>query len=184
MVFTSIILFSNFTLIEGARTSIKVAVNHNFPPFQYLNNNGEIVGLHIDIMNEIAKNEKLIVEYIAFNETHKSIEALENGIVDCVLGIVSNNYKNDSLKLKATKFLITNMMGSFSKNGEIIKICTPFYEEYDSLANLYEYEMDAERGKKIDSLWSQFSFKNHQLHNLPYQLDLENISAEQLIAEN
>ena len=51
---------------------------------------------------------------------------------------VSNNYKNNSLKLKATKFLITNMMGSFSKNGEIVKICTPFYEEYDSLANLYE----------------------------------------------
>ena len=97
ILFISIILSANFPWAEAARTSIKVAVNHNFPPFQYLNDSGEIIGLHIDIMNEIAKNENLIVEYIAFNETHKSIEALENGIVDCVLGIVSNNYKNSIL---------------------------------------------------------------------------------------
>lgn len=98
LLFISIILSAFFTIdSEGARTSIKVAVNHNFPPFQYLNDNGEIVGLHIDIMNEIAHSENLIVEYIAFNETYKSIEALENGIVDCVLGIASNNYKNSML---------------------------------------------------------------------------------------
>lgn len=98
LLFILIILSSYFTIdSEGARTSIKVAVNHNFPPFQYLSDNGEIVGLHIDIMNEIARNENLIVEYIPFNETHKSIEALENGMVDSVLGIVSNNYKNSML---------------------------------------------------------------------------------------
>ena len=94
----SIILSTLFAIdSEAARTSIKVAVNHNFPPFQYLNENGEIVGLHIDIMNEIASTENLIVEYIAFNETNKSIEALENGIVDAVLGIVSKNYTNSIL---------------------------------------------------------------------------------------
>lgn len=98
LLFISIILSAYFTVdSEGARTSIKVAVNHNFPPFQYINDNGEIVGLHIDIMNEIARNENLIVEYIAFNETNKSIEALENGVVDAILGIVSNNDTNSML---------------------------------------------------------------------------------------
>ncbi len=85
---------------------------------------------------------------------------------------VIKHYEKDSLKLEAAKFLIRNMPGSFSKNEEIFEICKPFYEEYDSLANLYEYEMNPERGKKIDSLWSQFSYKNHQLRNLAYQLDL------------
>ena len=75
------------------------------------------------------------------------------------------------------------MPGSFSKNEQIVDICQQFYQEYDSLANLYEYEINTERGKKIDSLWSQFSYKNHQLRNLAYQLDLENISANQLITE-
>ena len=98
LLFLSIILSAFYTIeSEATRTSIKVAVNHNFPPFQYLNDEGENVGLHIDIMNEIAKTENLIVDYIGFNETNKSIEALENGIVDVVLGIVSKNYTDSML---------------------------------------------------------------------------------------
>lgn len=98
--FIIVILSACFAIeSEGARTSIKVAVNYNFPPFQYLDKNGEIVGLHIDIMNEIADNEDLIVEYIAFNETNKSVEALENGLVDVVLGVVSSNVNNSALQM-------------------------------------------------------------------------------------
>ena len=83
---------------EAARTNIKVAVNCNLPPFQYFNKNGELVGLYLDIMNEIARNEDLIVEYIAFNETSKSLEALENGLVDAVLGVLSKNETRYSLQ--------------------------------------------------------------------------------------
>ncbi len=96
---------------------------------------------------------------------------------------VLHHYKDDSLKLKAAEFLITNMSGSFSKNPEILEICTPFYIEYDSLAKEYQYTMNADRGRKIDSLWSAFSNQNLQLRNLPLQLDLETISAGQLISE-
>lgn len=99
------------------------------------------------------------------------------------LETVLKYYENDSLKLEATKFLIRNMPGSFSKNEQIDSICEPFYQEYDSLANLYEYEMNTERGKKTDSLWNNFSNKHQQLHNLSYQIDLEDISAKQLITE-
>ena len=65
---------------------------------------------------------------------------------------VLHHYKNDSLKLKAAEFLITNMPGSFSENPEILEICTPFYIEYDSLAKEYQYTMNVERGGSIDSL--------------------------------
>lgn len=47
---------------------------------------------------------------------------------------VLKHYKNDPLKLKAAEFLIMNMPGSFARNKEIIEICTPFYDDYDSLA--------------------------------------------------
>lgn len=98
-IFCLLIIFVAFFAPESraARTSIKVAVNPNFPPFQYLNENGELVGLHIDIMNEIADNENLIVEYLAFGQTNKSIEALESGIVDAVLGVASKNYSDPML---------------------------------------------------------------------------------------
>lgn len=96
---------------------------------------------------------------------------------------VLKHYKNDPLKLHASEFLIVNMFGSFAQNEEIIGICTPFYNDYDSLAKEYGYEMNAERGKKIDSLWNNFSNKHFKLHSLPFQSDLQNISAEQLISE-
>ncbi|NLJ58190.1 MAG: transporter substrate-binding domain-containing protein [Tissierellia bacterium] len=74
---------------EAARTNIKVAVNCNLPPFQFLDSNGNIMGLHIDIMDEVAIEENLIIEYLVFNETSKALEALENGLVDVVLGVIS-----------------------------------------------------------------------------------------------
>jgi polar amino acid transport system substrate-binding protein len=100
ILFIVIILSAYFAIDSEAaktRTSIKVAVNCNFPPYQYLNDRKEIVGFHIDIMNEIAQNENLIIEYVPFDETNKSIEALENGIVDAILGIVSKNEINSTL---------------------------------------------------------------------------------------
>lgn len=96
---------------------------------------------------------------------------------------VKKHYKNDTLKLQAAEFLIINMPGSFAQNEEIIDICNPFYNDYDSLAKEYGYEMNTERGQKIDSLWNNFSNRYFRLRGLPFQCDLENISAEQLISE-
>lgn len=96
---------------------------------------------------------------------------------------VLDHYQNDSLEFKAARFLIKNMFGSYSQNSDIVEICSPFYEEYNSLAKEYNYAINTRRGQKIDSLWSTFSTGNPQLRNLPFQLDLETISAKQLITE-
>lgn len=96
---------------------------------------------------------------------------------------VLEHFKNDPQKLKAAEFLIVNMPGSFAQSEEIIDICAPFYYDYDSLAREYGYKMNDERGKKIDSLWDNFSNRHFKLRSLPFQSDLENISAEQLISE-
>jgi polar amino acid transport system substrate-binding protein len=124
LLFMVTILSAYFTIdSEGARTSIKVAVNYNFPPYQYLNANGEIVGLHIDIMNEIAHNENLIIEYIPFNETNKSIEALEKGIVDAILGIVSNNDRNSMLA--STNDISSATLCMLVRNENISRVLNP-----------------------------------------------------------
>ncbi|HHZ02439.1 MAG TPA: transporter substrate-binding domain-containing protein [Tissierellia bacterium] len=109
---------------EGARTNIKVAVNCNLPPFQFLDKDGNIIGLHIDIMNEIASKENLIIEYLAFNETSKALEALENGLVDVVLGITS---KNDVIKgLRKTNDISSATLCMLVGNENVNKI---LYEE-------------------------------------------------------
>lgn len=77
--------------VQAAKTNVKVAVNCTLPPFQYFDKSGHIAGLHVDVMDEIAAKENLIIEYIAFGETNKALEALENGIVDVVLGVLTKN---------------------------------------------------------------------------------------------
>jgi hypothetical protein len=118
-------------------------------------------------------------------EINRSLDqALElAGKNDIELEKVLNHYKNDSLKLKAAEFLIMNMPGAFSNNKETPVICRPFYEAYDSLGQIYHYEMTTERGKQIDSLWNNFSNRYLNLGALPLQSDIENISSEQLISE-
>jgi len=91
----ALLLISLFILLplpvmaQAISTNIKVAVNCNMPPFQFFDENRNITGLHIDIMNEIADKEDLQIEYIIFNETSEAISALENGAVDAVLGTMS-----------------------------------------------------------------------------------------------
>lgn len=43
--------------------------------------------------------------------------------------------------------------------------------------------MNYERGKKIESLWENFSNSHFYVQYIPHQTDLENITAEQLISE-
>jgi len=92
-------------------------------------------------------------------------------------------YKDDSLKLEAARFLIENMPGSYSKNDSIVKICKPFYDQYDSLAKLYNDKMTTDRGKAIDEMWNKFSSCNAQMYELSYRYDIQNITAKYLISE-
>ena len=144
-----------------------------------VNNLREIILLKVNILivsiflvSSCNKERKLLSQSLLFAGKNKT--ELEK---------VLHYYKDDSLKLKAAEFLITNMSGSFSKNPEILEICTPFYIKYDSLAKEYQYIMNTERGRKIDSLWNNFAGRSPQMRNLSYKSDLENISSEQLITE-
>lgn len=93
------------------------------------------------------------------------------------------HYQKDTLKLRAAKFLIENMPGCYSFSEDIVKTCQPFYERYDSLAKIYHYQMNKERGEKIDSLWKSFFSKKKSLLTYSIIPDLKKISSEQLIAE-
>ncbi|WP_312700963.1 transporter substrate-binding domain-containing protein [Sedimentibacter sp.] len=108
---------------EAARTSIKVAVNCNLPPFQYFDNNGNVVGLYIDIMNDIAIKEDLIIEYITFDETSKALESLENGFVDAVLGVLSKN--DTSFELQKTNDIYSATLCMLVENNDIARILHP-----------------------------------------------------------
>lgn len=79
----------------SVETILKVAVEPNLPPYQFTEN-GEYIGVHIDLLSSIAKKYNFIIEYIPVKNNIEATESLTNGEVDIVLGVINNS----SLKFK------------------------------------------------------------------------------------
>ncbi|MDD4781691.1 MAG: transporter substrate-binding domain-containing protein [Tissierellia bacterium] len=90
LIFIILIMYVIIVRAEAIEIVLKVALNPNLPPYQF-EENGKFKGLHIDIMESIAKKNNLIIEYIPMSSNNKCLESLSNGEVDIVLGAISNN---------------------------------------------------------------------------------------------
>ena len=90
----------------GIEAIIRVAYEPSLPPYQFILNDSH-VGIHIDILNSIAKHNNFIIEYIPMKTTIECLEALENGKVDIILGV------NSSLNLKHDIQLTENISQSY-----------------------------------------------------------------------
>ncbi len=101
-----IIIFSASSRVYAVDTMLKVAFDPNMPPYQFVKD-GKYAGLHIDILDKLADRYGFKIEYIPFISTSKCIEALEDGQVDIVLGVILN----DNMKYKA---LLTDSMSQSS----------------------------------------------------------------------
>lgn len=67
--------------------SLRVAFKSDMPYYQFQDENGEAVGLHIDMMNAIAREMNRDVVYFPTATTQEGVELLQNGEVDILLGI-------------------------------------------------------------------------------------------------
>lgn len=94
---------------------------------------------------------------------------------------VLEHYKEDSLKLAAARFLIGNMPGAYGYDAAMLEHYAPFYDEYDSLARIYEYQTGTEWGQKVDSLWADFDHTRR--FTQARRNDLEGMKAGVLIDE-
>lgn len=91
-------LWMLFPARTGAtQVNTKVAVECNLPPFQFVDATGKIAGLHVDIMNAIAKNGDLVVEYVPYETSSGAVKALRDGEVDAVLGVLPNDCSSEEL---------------------------------------------------------------------------------------
>ena len=64
------------------------------------------------------------------------------------LEAVLAHYEDDKLKLEAAGYLISNMSGLYSYDKRITELCSPFYDQYDSIAKKYDHEKKRFRKKK------------------------------------
>lgn len=96
-IFIAVILIAVLTMFlpnskgYAVDTILKVAFNPNLPPYQFIEND-EYVGMHIDIMNKLAERYNFIIEYVPIESTSKCLEALSDGKVDVVLGVIIKDY--------------------------------------------------------------------------------------------
>lgn len=67
-------------------TLVRVAFDRNLPPYQFLDE-GEPKGIHIDLMDSIARENNYRVEYYPFDSQSGCITAFEDGEVDIILGV-------------------------------------------------------------------------------------------------
>lgn len=139
----ALLLISLFILLplpvtaRAISTNIKVAINCNMPPFQFFDENGNIAGLHIDIMNEIADKEDLQIEYVIFDETSEAISALENGAVDAVLGTMSD--MSVSPLLRATNDISSASLCMLVDNRIVYRVLHP---EFNPQGYNIAFELD------------------------------------------
>ena len=89
-------LISAAFAVENVETLVRVAFEPNLPPYQFLDQ-GTPKGVHIDLMDQIAKVNRYTLEYYPMNSQSECLAALESGEVDIVLGIspkTCSEYRN------------------------------------------------------------------------------------------
>lgn len=190
-----VIVFFNIK-VYAIDTMLKVAVNPNLPPYQYVEND-KLVGLHIDIMDSIAKKNNFIIEYIQVSNDEESLIALENGNVDVVLGIINNS--NVRKKGQVTEGISQSSLFMIAPDGiaEKVKNTVDFRKynavlEKGSVAYSYIREMSNLRYIVVSNQTRAYNLlieKKADLlvgvrNSILYQLEKDNIENNYTIVKN
>jgi len=98
---------------------IKVGINAQFPPFEYYNENGELYGFDIDLMNYIGERIGFEIEYVDMS-FDKLIPAVASGEVACAISAISiteerNNVIDYTIPYLSAK--VTHIDGETSDTG-------------------------------------------------------------------
>ena len=90
---TMLLTMSTAVFADGADVSvkpskIKVGINAQFPPFEYYNENGELYGFDVDLMNYIGERIGFEIEYVDMSFA-ELIPAVVSGEVACSISAIS-----------------------------------------------------------------------------------------------
>lgn len=101
-------------------TNLRVGFNCGFPVYQYLNQEGEAEGLHIDLMDAIAKSQDFEIEYVPYRSDNECFEALDKGLIDVVLGVGADNYTDYDFQSTDTLSTISLCLIALNETAEKI----------------------------------------------------------------
>ena len=115
----SIAVFADGVDAPMQPAKIKVGINAQFPPFEYYNENGELYGFDIDLMNYIGERIGFEIEYVDMS-FDKIIPAVVSGEVACAISAISiteerNNVIDYTIPYLSAK--VTHIDGETSDTG-------------------------------------------------------------------
>lgn len=95
---------------------------------------------------------------------------------------VIEHYKNDPLKLKATQFLISNMLAHRGVDSVAVTTFQSTYDKYQAISEKHKWERSREWQKEINDLWKKE--QNTLLHKSTEEKpDVKQVKADWLINE-
>ncbi len=100
------LLLSSSGRTEEERVRLQARGDHNFPPYEFLDANGQPSGFNIDILRAVAKEVDLDVE-IKLGPWSQARKDLEEGRIDIVTGMIASAVREARVDF-TTPFLVVN----------------------------------------------------------------------------
>lgn len=198
LILFSMLFLSSEVNAKSDSSSLIIAGDFNYPPYEYLDENGNYKGFNVDIINAISIELGIDIELKPV-EWNKAFSLLENGEVDAIQG-VSYSKKRD-LKYDFTNSILENQQIIFVKSkNEFIKeisdlenlkvsiqkndISSEFFDQlknvtileypsqYEAVKALSEDKVDAFIGNRLTGLY----FIQKKYKTKDYKIIGENIS--------
>jgi len=116
------------------KTIINVAFEPNCPPYQFVEN-GNPMGLHIDIMEKIAEINNYEIKYFPIKGSSKCLAALDEGEVDIVLGFI--NSKDSEYKSRFSDMISQSSICMIAHKDDVRRIQEKLI--FESNNSVHEY---------------------------------------------
>ncbi len=97
------------------KAKIKVGTSADFKPFEYYDENGELIGFDIDLMNYVGEKIGFDIEFVNMS-FDKLIPAVVSGEITCAISAISVTEERDSIIDYSREYLKTYNI-TFDENG-------------------------------------------------------------------
>lgn len=126
LIFVIFILLLPMNIYAENMNVLNVAVDPTLPPFQF-KDNGEIIGLNIDILNYIGEKNNIYINYIPMNKSI-SVDKLLDGEVDLILGIRYDPKLKE--KIEYTQNIVQSVISILAKSNNYEDIQSNLNDNY------------------------------------------------------
>lgn len=102
-IYLYILIIFSVNFVTSFSQTLKVGIYENRPKV-FLNKDGKPSGFFVDITNEIAKREKIDIEYV-YGEWSDNLEKLDKGEIDVVLDVAYNEERGEKYQFNGISVL-------------------------------------------------------------------------------